>query len=372
MGKTVVVLGGSYAGLGVAHRLLKYTLPRVKDLKVVLISKNSHLYWNIASVRAIVPGAVKEDELLQAIEPGFAQYPKENAEFVVGAATGVDAASKTVKVATAAGDRDVPYDYLVIATGTCSADKLMPWKAAGTHDEILSSLHQTAQRVDAASHIVVAGAGPTGVEVVGELGHAYKGEKTIVLLSGSAELVNGDSIGRSVERELAKLGVDVRKGVKATASEALPDGTTAVTLSSGDTITTDLYLTTTGMVPNSGFLPPKWLTDSGFVDVDDEFRVKAAKDIWALGDIVCRPSAAWVHVDPHSAGIAKNIEAALSDKPQQAVKGMPVDAIICTTGRDRGVGRVSFVPVPSLVCWALKGRTLSIEKAPGYITGKHF
>ena len=39
MAKTVVILGGSYAGLGVAHRLLKNTLPNHKDLKVILVSK---------------------------------------------------------------------------------------------------------------------------------------------------------------------------------------------------------------------------------------------------------------------------------------------------------------------------------------------
>jgi apoptosis-inducing factor 2 len=39
MGKTVLILGGSMAGLGVAHRLLKYTLPNEKDLKVIMISK---------------------------------------------------------------------------------------------------------------------------------------------------------------------------------------------------------------------------------------------------------------------------------------------------------------------------------------------
>lgn len=39
MGKTVVVLGGSLGGLAVTHRLLKYTRPNEKDLKVILITK---------------------------------------------------------------------------------------------------------------------------------------------------------------------------------------------------------------------------------------------------------------------------------------------------------------------------------------------
>ena len=45
MVKTVVVLGASYAGLAVAHRLLKYTRPQEKDLKVVLVSKVSKAWF---------------------------------------------------------------------------------------------------------------------------------------------------------------------------------------------------------------------------------------------------------------------------------------------------------------------------------------
>lgn len=39
MTKNVVVVGGSYAGLQIAHKLLKHTLPSEKDLKVILVTK---------------------------------------------------------------------------------------------------------------------------------------------------------------------------------------------------------------------------------------------------------------------------------------------------------------------------------------------
>ncbi|KJZ79840.1 hypothetical protein HIM_00554 [Hirsutella minnesotensis 3608] len=82
MAKTVIVLGGSLGGLAVTHRLLKHTRQQEKDLKVILVSKNSHFYWNLASVRAVVPGLVKDEELLQPIEPGLAQYPAGSVEFI--------------------------------------------------------------------------------------------------------------------------------------------------------------------------------------------------------------------------------------------------------------------------------------------------
>ena len=39
MTRRVLILGGSMAGLAIAHRLLKYTLPQQPDLHVTLVSK---------------------------------------------------------------------------------------------------------------------------------------------------------------------------------------------------------------------------------------------------------------------------------------------------------------------------------------------
>jgi NADH dehydrogenase FAD-containing subunit len=41
MAQTIVVLGGSFAGIQIAHRLVKNTRKSVKDLKVILVSKVS-------------------------------------------------------------------------------------------------------------------------------------------------------------------------------------------------------------------------------------------------------------------------------------------------------------------------------------------
>jgi apoptosis-inducing factor 2 len=76
MAKTVVILGAGWAGLPLAHKLLKYTLPKVKDLKVILVSPNTHFYWNLAAVRGVIPGTFTDNELFLPIQPGFARYPE--------------------------------------------------------------------------------------------------------------------------------------------------------------------------------------------------------------------------------------------------------------------------------------------------------
>ncbi|KAF5007451.1 hypothetical protein FDECE_6213 [Fusarium decemcellulare] len=374
MVKTIVVLGGSLGGMAVTHRLLKYTRPHEEDLKVILVSKNSHFYWNLASVRAIIPGVVKDDQILAPIEPGLAQYPAGSVEFIVGTASAVDPAARTVRIDPdptnpgAGPSTIITYDHLVLATGANAADPAFPWKASGSHKELLTSLHRTAAQVEKAKHIVIAGAGATGVELAGEIRFAFP-STTVVLISADDHVVAGDQIASCVESELRRLGVEIRAAVRAKDTTDLPDGKTQVTLSDGETIETDLYLPTMGLRPNTDFLPRDWLNEHGYVEVDDQMRVKAADGVWAVGDVVSKPRAAFLITDAQAAGVAKNLDLVLKGKPAQPVSGPLTDAFLCSTGRSRGAGRLGRVPVPSLAVWAVKGRTLGMERTQKYVNG---
>ncbi|KAF5972078.1 apoptosis-inducing factor 2 [Fusarium coicis] len=371
MTKTVVVLGGSLGGMAVTHQLLKYTRPREQDLKVILVSKSSHFYWNLASVRAVVPGVIKDDEIFAPIKPGLDQYPAGSVEFIVGTASGVDHTARTVTVDTDAGADQktvLKYDHLVIATGAETVDPSLPWKASSSHEELVESLHSTAEKVEKATHLVVAGAGATGVELAGEIQYAYP-STTVLLISAEDKVVAGDQIAGSVESELKRLGVEIRAGVRSEDTTELPDGKTLVKLSNGEELVTDLFLATMGLKPNSGFLPKEWLTKQGYVDVDDEMRVKNAEGVWAVGDVVSKPRAAFLITEAQAAGVFKNIDLVLKGKEPQPVSGPRVDAFLCATGRSRGAGRLGKVPVPSLAVWAVKGRTLGLERTKKYVNG---
>ncbi|CRK46959.1 hypothetical protein BN1723_001235 [Verticillium longisporum] len=63
MTKTLVVLGAGVAGTSIAHRALKNTVPKAKDLKVIIVTPNTDHYWNLASVRGIVPGQYDDETL---------------------------------------------------------------------------------------------------------------------------------------------------------------------------------------------------------------------------------------------------------------------------------------------------------------------
>ncbi|KAJ9138868.1 Apoptosis-inducing factor 1 [Pleurostoma richardsiae] len=368
MSKNIVILGGSYAGLHIAHYLLKHPVP---DTKVILVSKNDHFFWNLATVRAIVPGQIKDEQIFAPLAKALERYPSSSYELVIGAATKADFDGKTVAVALADGTtRAIPYAQLVLATGSrCADDHPVPWKAAGSHAEAAALLGATRDRVAAASSYVVAGAGATGVEVAGELGFEYGKDRSVVLLSAGAEILGGDSSAGAARAELKKLGVKVRTGAKVAGTKALPDGKTEVSLEGGETITTDVYLPTMGLVPNSEYVDGKYLNDRGNVVVDEKFRVKGQADVWAAGDIVGKPRCGFMITQKHAAGVAKNVELVLKGKEALVVKDPPIDIFACAVGRGRGAGRLGPVKALSIMIWLAKGRTLAVERMAGYIDG---
>lgn len=180
MSQTVVILGASYAGITIAHKLLKITKLAVPGLKVILVNPSTHFYWNLASVRAIVPGLIKDDELFQDIAQGF-QYAGASFEFVLGSAESLDIEKKSVSISTPNGVRNLIYDKLVLSTGS-RTDGKAPWKAVGAYEEMLDELHAVQSKVASAKSIVIGGAGPTGVEIAGELGCEYNGKKEVTLV----------------------------------------------------------------------------------------------------------------------------------------------------------------------------------------------
>jgi apoptosis-inducing factor 2 len=180
MARTVLILGASYAGLTIAHKLLKHTKRDERDLEIVLVNPSTHFYWNLASIRAIIPGVLEDQAIFQDIAGNF-DYATEGFEFVLGYADGVDVDKRTVSIAATSGQRIQKYDILVLATGSRAIGKV-PWKAAGSYEATRNALHETRDKVAVAKSIIIGGGGATGVELAGELGYEYGGKKKITLV----------------------------------------------------------------------------------------------------------------------------------------------------------------------------------------------
>lgn len=372
MAKTILILGASVAGLTVAHRLLKATLPGLaEEYKVVLVSPMDHAYWNVATVRAIIPGQIKTEQLFASVPDSFAEYG-DKVEFVLGTATKLEPASKTVTISIAAkGDRKQTYDILVIATGAHSVGNV-PWKASPSgYQATIDALHRIQEQVKAAKTIVVGGAGATGVESSGELGYEYGKDKEITLITAADSVLETlpPHVSAFAENELTKLNVKVVKGIKITSSKPSSDGKTELTLSSGEKKIVDLYLPTTGLVPNSEFIPKTLLNEGGFVKVDEFLHVKGFSDIWAAGDVADVQAPQIVHASKQAIALSKSLDLVLKQGEPVAYVPDATPAIGITLGRGRGTGRYGNWKVPSLLIWFVKGRGLFLDKLPVMAAG---
>ncbi len=178
--KHIVILGGSYAGISTAHRILKQAA-KIGPLKITLVSPNTHFYWSMASPRGIVPGQLADGKLFQPIAAGFSKYSARQFEFILAKAESLDFGAKTVGIS---GGETLDYDYLILATGSHTRGQT-PFKGLGTTEETRDALHDFQSEVTKSKTIVIAGAGVTGVEAAGELAYEYGHEKEVILVGFS-------------------------------------------------------------------------------------------------------------------------------------------------------------------------------------------
>ncbi|RHZ61565.1 hypothetical protein CDV55_104254 [Aspergillus turcosus] len=358
--KTVVIIGGSFAGLKVARGLLD-EIPG-DTIRVVMINPSEKFYYCIAAPRILAkPKAFRPDEYLIPIAPAFSHYGQ-RFQLFVGLATRIEEAGRTVTVAPTQGEPvTVPFDYLVLASGSSTKSTQQGFLHAGSH----------------CGSIIVGGAGPIGIEFVGELLEAWsdKPKRSITLVSSTEQLlpVLKASAGNAAERFLVDRGVKLIKGHKV--MDAVNNGSSwTVNLSNGQSLTADLYVSTAGVLPNSSYIPRDFLDAEGWVRIDDKFHVRSATStkshIYAVGDITSLPTRTLVKINEQVPILVKNLKADLEGsstaRPAYDVKAASDGKRILMfvpLGSRTGTGQMmGFVPWGWMVA-KIKGKDFFVSKA---------
>jgi len=118
--------------------------------------------------------------------------------------------------------------------------------------------------------------------------------------------------------------VKVKVSRKVVSTTPLPNDQTELLFSDGEKLVTDLYIPSFGLVPNSSYVPAKFLDAQGYVVVDEYFTVKGAKDVYAIGDVCNVEALQVIYTDRQSTFLAKNIALILGNKPPRPYKVFPV------------------------------------------------
>lgn len=379
MGKTVVILGASLAGIPIAHYLLTHTSAVVPDLKVILVSPNTHMYWSFASVRGILPGGLEEDKLMLPIAPAFKKYSSDKFEFVLGKAQDLEPASNSVTVQTNEGAvRKLDYHTLVIATGT-SAREEMPFKTVNTTEQTRDVLHDWQQRIKAAKSVVVAGAGITGVELAGELAEAYAktGQKKVTLIASSDLPLDAGmrkDVRQAAKKTLEKLGAEVKLNAKVAKVEGPESGPKTISLSLGrgrdETIEADVFIPTYGLQPNSEFVPANLLDHRRHVKQTKHLRAEGRDNIFVVGDVGSLETPQGIHTDNQLVHAVKNIQAYLKGEALTEYVFSTDPLFMASIGKGAGVGQAKGFKLFSFMVKKFKAQTLGTQNFPGIIAGQ--
>ncbi|CAK7243015.1 MAG: hypothetical protein STHCBS139747_004521 [Sporothrix thermara] len=418
---TIVILGAGYAGVPMAHHLLKRTPANVANIRVILVAPNDAQFWNTAAPRGILPSddaksgaspkgtpGFGDSQLFYELAPAFAKYNVGGAkrfEQLVGRATSLDPDRQTVDVKLLAGGavETVRYDTVLIATGSDMANG-SPFKIVshGGTAETKAALAAIRARVAAASTIVVAGGGLTGVEVAGELGS----KKDIVFIINEPLPLGvygtRESVRQTAANRLTALGVRIITNTTVTASTPLgPDmagNKTLLTLVDKDgktsTLETDAYIPALGSTFNTGFLPERLLDTSAKgrrrVRTRPTLQAEGYDNIFVVGDVVNLIGPSLKNVTEQLEVLAANMQAYLknwknwaaaksssSSSPSSSsattpLKPYPVSDMLVlatSTGPAGGTGQMGSMKLPSFMVWYFKARYLGTDIAQAYVNG---
>lgn len=301
----IVILGGSIGGLGTAHYLLRHVVRDFPDHKVIVVSPNQQFLWRPACPRALVRADFSNDKrLLVNISDLLKQYPSDQFEHVIGVATSLDEQDSSITVRRTGGnDETLKFDALIVATGASTTSPLLG--LTGDDSVLIESWKTFQNALSTAERIVIAGGGPAGIETAGELGELLNGRKgwfggpkrkaSITVVTSASQILPHlrPSIAQTAENYLTDLGVEILKNTKVESASPLDAGTanaliskSTILLSSGSSISADLYIPAVGTTPNTAFLHQSLLGSDGRVEVDPStLRVTGSNArIYAIGD----------------------------------------------------------------------------------------
>ncbi|OGM48775.1 hypothetical protein ABOM_003005 [Aspergillus bombycis] len=377
---TVIIIGGSFAGLGVAKSLLK----EVPSVKVTLINPSEKAFFNIAAPRIFAnPDSFAPDQYLIDIKDTFKKYQSSTFEFVQGSATAIDPTAKTVSVS--ATNVTLHYDILVIASGSTTASAIgkdsasVLFKSANTND-IESMIRSGQEEIASARTFLIIGGGPVGVEFAGELADTLQSRTgaKVTLVTQSDRLLSGlkEAASTTARRLLEdrNISVHTQRKVLRVAQDSITKEWTA-TFDGGDEITVDLCISTTGALPNNSFIPAEFLSENGWVRVNDAFKVQSGTNqtvdsVYAVGDITTYTDRLASKIREQVPIVTAHIKADImgsGPRPRYAANGSLM--MLVPAGRSGGTGQLfGWVPWSWLVSM-IKGKDYFISQAASFLGG---
>lgn len=296
----IVVVGGGFGGLYAALTLQKELGPDLAE--VTLVDQRNYFTFTplLPEVAAGILGGAHVTYPFRFLSRSG------RLRFIQGRVQAFDLETRTVETERAT----LPYDFLIVALGSVPfffgnpdlEARSLPLtsvdEALTIRNHLLRCFEEAVVEPDPARRrqlvtVVVAGAGPSGVEIASEIHHLahsvllryYPLDPAlirVVLVDGAPRILLSfaEDLAEAGQEELRRRGIEVRLGTRVTGAS---DG--AVELDDGETIPTRTLIWTGGVIANPVLARlPAARTPRGNVVVDELLRLPEHPEVYVIGD----------------------------------------------------------------------------------------
>jgi len=384
MGQThrVVILGGGFGGLVAAQKLKR------AEVEVTLIDRrNFHLFQPL--LYQVATGSLSPGEIAAPLRGVLSR--QKNARVLLGEAVDVDPEAKRVILRDGA---TFEYDSLIVATGSQTSyygnDAWREWApslksvedATAIRHKILYAFER-AERSDSPEEarawltFVIVGAGATGLELSGALAEIaretlrndfrkiHPQEARIILMEGAPRVLGvfPEDLSAKAEKLIARLGVEVIKGVMVTKIDA--DGVSFKRGEAIESLAAKTVLWAGGVMstPFGARLAERTKAEtdrSGRIKVNRDLTIPNYPDIFIVGDLAHAvgeggkplPGVAQVAIQG-GAYAAKTIRARLAGKKELPAFHYLNKGDMAVIGRAAAVANIFGLHISGLPAWLI-------------------
>jgi len=370
----VVIIGGGFAGLSAAKALAG------AQVEVTLLDRTNHHTFQ-PLLYQVATAVLAPSEIASPIR--WLLRGQRNVTVLLAAVDRVDVSCRVV--VTDGGATEMPYDYLILATGARHAYFSHPeWEALAPGLKSLEDAHEMRRRfllafeeaeksADARAReswltFVIVGGGPTGVELAGILPEVARHgiardfrridtrRTHVILLEGGPRVLPSFSgrLSERARRDLTELGVEVRTGALVTRIE--PDAVYV----GGERIACRTVFWAAGNAASPLAMSVGGPLDrAGRVMVEPDLSVPGHPEIFVAGDVagVIRDDGTLVPgvapaANQEGRTAAQNILRTIRGEPRRPFHYRDKGSL-ATIGRHRAVAQFGRLGVSGYVAWWL-------------------
>jgi NADH:ubiquinone reductase (H+-translocating) len=284
----VLILGGGYAGIFAASNLCKN-----ENVQVTLVNDGPKLQL-LQNIHRVASGELQPKDISLDIQ----EILGKDVIFVNGKCERVDLVAEQVEIILESGTvQIIQYDYLIIAIGAKNAY----FGIKGARENTLSlrsvddsiKLDRIIQCLQQGSTVTIVGGGATGLSLTGALSEKYSNKIRIRVIEAQKEVLPGwdPTIIMMVKKILEKnKNTEILRG-----KPIIEIGPHSVTLSSGETLQTNVTVWTAGICAQDlDIIPKVKKSGSGRFIVNKYSQVLRSDDevfdnVFAIGDISAYP-----------------------------------------------------------------------------------